>query len=154
MAQHTRIEDAVAKVREQLEIIAEETRLMLIERSDINTTDRLAKLGLLLPDAPEQLVEKEPERKGITAREITDWFDKQKSLHGYIVVQEFLRAHNLLIEDSDKIKVRKGKPMPYPLDDDDSTEVWPKLPCREAWVSTFLREELLRIRAALGVKEE
>lgn len=43
----------------------------------------------------------EPERKGITVREITDWFDKQKSLHGYIVVQDFLRAHNLLIEDSD-----------------------------------------------------
>ena len=36
MAQHTRIEDAVAKMREQLEVIAEEARLLLIERQSLS----------------------------------------------------------------------------------------------------------------------
>ena len=109
---HTRIEDAVAKIREQLEIIAEETRLMLIERQSL----------------PDQTIPTVDEMVGILKEEPKP-------------------------DQGQTVRVRRGKPMPYPLDEDDD-EVWPKLPCREAWVSTFLREELLRIRVALGVKED
>ena len=81
MAQHTRIEDAVAKIREQLEIIAEETRLLLIERQS-------------LPD------------RGISKKLVWEYFDEwgdseqlDDSRQPVEVCCDLLHRHGLLIED-------------------------------------------------------